>query len=460
MKKAKPCSGSDRQALSRRSFLQACGGASLAVASGAGAGALRAFADTGKREVPRPKFTIRKLSTTAEEIYECKDTLRRFSAGDMAFKKVPEELGIAFSKAFKETSARNIKEGLIGHGVSVGSATEARAHMAVNIAMGTWNTIIGPYGENRDNEGYRRWLPLNVPDEMYHNPYPNPDPADLARKVKQIAMCAGADRVGITHLNRKWVYTDKCLNSDSPEPPQPKPIVFRNVAQPAETDAELIIPESVTNAVVFLSGQCRAATQNGPATFQTMASTSLGYSLQGLTAVALAEAIRFMGYVAIPCMNETALSVPLAIDAGLGQLGRLGYLITPWFGPDVRIGKVLTNMPLSHDAPIDFGVTEFCMQCGICAMECPSGAISPDVERSYAPLQAAGPCGNPGARKWYINGKRCLKWWVESGAGCGRCTGVCPYAQVALGDHYNGNLSPEKFWDLELGQFGRRKVVY
>ena len=75
------------------------------------------------------------------------------------------------------------------------------------------------------------------------------------------------------------------------------------------------------------------STEIGPATFQTMASTSAGYSWSGLTAVSLAEAVRFMGYVAIPCMNETAMSVPLAIDAGLGQLGRLGYLITPWFGP-------------------------------------------------------------------------------------------------------------------------------
>jgi reductive dehalogenase len=191
-----------------------------------------------------------------------------------------------------------------------------------------------------------------------------------------------------------------------------------------------------------------------------MAGTSLGYSLQGITAVALAEAIRFMGYVAIPCMNETALSIPLAVDAGLGQLGRLGYLISPWFGPDARIGKVLTNMPLTYDSPIDFGVTEYCMQCGICAIECPSGAISADVERSYAPLEAAGPCGNPGARKWYINGKRCLKWWVESGAGCGRCTGVCPYAQATLGDYYDGKPSPEKFWDVEFGQYGHRKVVY
>jgi len=447
-------------AVSRRRFLRTCGGVSVAALGAGQSGALGAMEETPKREINEPKFTIKAASAGAEEIYECKESLARFSGANMAFKKVPEELGAAFSQEFKKEAARHIKNGKIGHGVAVANSAEARAHMALNIAANTWNTIIGPYGENRDNEGFRSWLPLNVPEEMYGNPDPDADADDLAGKIRQIATYCGADRVGITRINRKWVYSEKCVNSDSPAAPVTKAIVFRDVPQPAETESELIIPDSVTNAVVFLTAQPRASTQIGPSTFQTMAGTSLGYSRQGITAVALAEAIRFMGYVAIPCMNETALSIPLAIDAGLGQLGRLGYLISPWFGADMRIGKVLTNMPLTQDSPIDFGVTEFCMQCGICAMECPSGAISPDVERSWAPLEAAGPCGNPGARKWYINGKRCLKWWIESGSGCGRCTAVCPYSQVALGDYYDGDPRPEKFWEAEFDAHGHRKVTY
>jgi reductive dehalogenase len=437
-----------------------CGGASLALAGGAGPAVVRAATESGRREIRKPEFKIRKVSRSAEEIYECRESLKRFSGGDMAFKKVPEELGLAFSRAFKENIATNIENSRIGHGVKVKSPAEARAHMALDVAADTWNKIIGPYGENRDNEGYRSWHPLKVPGSMYTSPDPDPDPADLANKMKMIAAYVGADAVGITRINRKWVYADKCLNSDSAEPPETKPIVFRDVELPAETESELVIPESVTNAIVFVTVQPRMSTEIGPATFQTMASTSAGYSWSGLTAVSLAEAVRFMGYVAIPCMNETAMSVPLAVDAGLGQLGRLGYLVTPWFGPHVRIAKVLTNMPLTHDSPIDFGVTEFCMTCGICSMECPSGAISPDIERSWAPLKAAGPCGNPGARKWYINGKRCLKWWVESGAGCSRCTSVCPYTNLTLGSYLEDDPDPASFWDAEFGQYGHREVVY
>jgi len=191
-----------------------------------------------------------------------------------------------------------------------------------------------------------------------------------------------------------------------------------------------------------------------------MGATGMGYGRMGLTAVAIAEAIRAMGYNAIPCMNDTGLSVPMAMDAGLGQLGRLGYLISPWFGPHMRIGKVLTDMPLNPDSPIDFGVTEYCETCGICAKECPSGAISPDRERTYDPPRSAGSCGNPGALKWYVDGKKCLRWWIESGTGCSRCMNVCPYTKMTWTDYYDDNPDPARFWDMEVGPFGYKSVTY
>ena len=46
---------------------------------------------------------------------------------------------------------------------------------------------------------------------------------------------------------------------------------------------------------------------------------------QSFSAIAcLAEFIRKLGYGAIPMGNDTALSLPLAIDAGLGEMGRNG----------------------------------------------------------------------------------------------------------------------------------------
>ena len=57
--------------------------------------------------------------------------------------------------------------------------------------------------------------------------------------------------------------------------------------------------------------------------------TGLVYSKMPFVTSTLAQMIRNLGYNALPCGNDTALSIPLAIDAGLGQLGKNGLLITP-----------------------------------------------------------------------------------------------------------------------------------
>ena len=45
--------------------------------------------------------------------------------------------------------------------------------------------------------------------------------------------------------------------------------------------------------------------------------------------------IRNLGYKAEPTMNDTALAIPYALKAGLGEYGRHGLVITPEFGPRV-----------------------------------------------------------------------------------------------------------------------------
>lgn len=98
----------------------------------------------------------------------------------------------------------------------------------------------------------------------------------------------------------------------------------------------------------------------------------------------LAEFIRELGYVAIPGVNDLGASVAFAVDAGLGELGRTNRLITPEFGPAVRLCKVFTDMPLATDRPVRFGILEFCRVCKRCAESCPSEALSfkddPDFE--------------------------------------------------------------------------------
>ncbi len=446
---------------SRRRFIQLMAGASLVSVREVMSTEQAQAKSVPKRSVPLPKFKVRTSKKTAFERYKCKPNLKRFGSENMAFKVVSEELGGPFNKAYAANKMRNIQNGKIGHGWPVKDTFEARMWYALNVATTTWNQNIGPYGENRENRGFLSWLPQGLPQDFTSTPLPLENTNDLTRKIKVIAAYAGADKAGITEIDNRWMFNSVCLNGLDPGPPQIKHIVMKDVDQPMETEKEFVVPDSVRYAIVIINVQPRALTQIGPSSIAAVASTDQGYAQGALSAVALAQAIRSLGYVAIPCMNSTAMSIPLAIDAGLGELGRLGYLVTPEWGPHVRIDKVLTNLPLKPDRPITFGVTEYCTECGICAVECPSGAISPDKERSFDPPPSAGRCGNPGALKWYIDGKKCSRWWAESGAPCSNCMNVCPYTHATLGDGFEGKApDPDTFWELEANAYGRRNITY
>jgi epoxyqueuosine reductase QueG len=80
-------------------------------------------------------------------------------------------------------------------------------------------------------------------------------------------------------------------------------------------------------------------------------------------------------------------------------------------------------MPLVPDAPISFGVTEFCDVCGKCAEECPANAIS-KVKRTADAIDMS---NNPGVLKWPAKHTNCLRYWRETGLDCGSCIRSCPF---------------------------------
>lgn len=61
-----------------------------------------------------------------------------------------------------------------------------------------------------------------------------------------------------------------------------------------------------------------------------------------------------------------------ATRAGLGWVGKNALLITPRFGPRVRLATVLTDIPLPVGEPITAGQ---CGKCSACARVCPAHAI-------------------------------------------------------------------------------------
>ena len=61
---------------------------------------------------------------------------------------------------------------------------------------------------------------------------------------------------------------------------------------------------------------------------------------------------------------------------GLGEIGYSKMLLTPEFGPRVRIGIIITDMELEPDPIMKPGT--LCNRCMACVRECPSGCIPAD----------------------------------------------------------------------------------
>jgi epoxyqueuosine reductase len=256
--------------------------------------------------------------------------------------------------------------------------------------------------------------PSLMGDRWYKGAHPIDDAFEMTRTLKRAARFYGADLVGVADLDIRWVYANR-----------------RGDLEPIE------LPEGVRHAVVMAIAMDPigiATTPEVPAA----AATGLGYSRLAFTASTLAEFIRNLGYMALPAGNSLGLSVPMAIDAGLGQLGRNGLLITPEYGPRVRLCKVLTDLPLEPDKPVDFGITSYCRGCRLCAEACEVDAISKAAEPSWNPACRS---NSPGALKWYVDTERCYQYWCENGTDCSTCIAVCPFNDGPI------EASTNEFWE-------------
>jgi ferredoxin len=144
------------------------------------------------------------------------------------------------------------------------------------------------------------------------------------------------------------------------------------------------------------------------------------YVEAGRAAVQLAATIRGWGYPARAHMDgDYRVICPLvARDAGLGEIGRMGLLMTPRQGPRVRIAVVTTDLELTPDNDLpDASMIDFCQICGKCAENCPPKAISFDDRTEV-----------DGALRWKIKSDLCFRYWTTIGTDCGRCMNVCPYS--------------------------------
>ena len=269
-----------------------------------------------------------------------------------------------------------------------------------------WNMEYGfGFGSMRGNSGLYSWTEVadKVKRFIETDGRVKHSPAENSRIVKKAARFLGADLVGICNAHPNLIYSHE-LDLTSME------------------HRAIELPDGCTNAVVLAVEMDYESARYSPDAISG-ASTGLGYSMQAVLANLVATFIRGLGYRAIPSGNDTALSIPLAMAAGLGELGRMGLLITEPFGPRVRICKVFTDMPLEYDGYRPFGVTEFCRTCKKCAVSCPSQSI-PFGEPTF---EGPSTSNFSGVSKWYIDPEACFLFWVKNWMDCNNCVRVCPF---------------------------------
>ena len=128
---------------------------------------------------------------------------------------------------------------------------------------------------------------------------------------------------------------------------------------------------------------------------RSLANTEFHHVGDGVTATSH-EVARRLEDVGVRALNEpvafpmeqdrwpkpwTIALKPLAVAAGLGQMGIHRNVIHPRFGSFVLIGAVVVDRPIGGEGrPVDFNP---CFECKLCVAACPVGAISADGDFNF-----------------------------------------------------------------------------
>lgn len=249
---------------------------------------------------------------------------------------------------------------------------------------------------------------FSIPRHMKHIAFAEPtkDPYDISPEkatliAKNFAKHLGANIVGVCRVDPLCVYTNqrtgwkKTWTVDGKEQGYPP------------------------YAIVMTTEMSHTHVHAGPHT-PTAAETGFQYANGSYISSIMAHWISGLGYtgVAEHTGHYDVVLPPLAVQAGLGEIGRNGYLITPNLGSRVRLSVVLTDLPLVVDDPIDIGAEEFCENCMKCAYTCPSNSIPTTEKTEYH-----------GTMRWKLESESYSAYWNQVGTDCAICMGICPFSR-------------------------------
>lgn len=227
-----------------------------------------------------------------------------------------------------------------------------------------------------------------------------PDPEKFTRMIKEIAHYYGAVDVGITNLKPYHIYSHEGRYAEN----------WGKEINNTHTCAIVIVVAMRVDIMKFAPKL--------PVSLET----SRQYVEAAKIAHIIAEYIRSFGYDARSHTdgNYETLCVPLAVDAGLGVLSRMGIFMHPVHGSCLRLSIITTEMeliPTEKKARIQ-SMEKFCHICKKCADNCPTQSINSGEETV-----------SRGFRHWSIDQEKCFSFWKTIGTDCGFCIRVCPYTK-------------------------------
>lgn len=221
---------------------------------------------------------------------------------------------------------------------------------------------------------------------------------EATKLIKEKAIHLGAAEVGIVLLDQRWVYS--------------------NVGRgPEKWGAQ--IKNNHKFVVCYTVEMDYYKVSNAP-DFDVIEESANQYINAQKISITLANFIRELGYSArahVSGSNYQIIMPAVAYGAGLGELGRHGYLISKKYGSRVRLGAITTDIPLIADKPVMLGVQDFCKICRKCAHNCPSKAITEGKKQMVR-----------GVEKWQLNIEQCYRYWRSMGTDCALCMKVCPFS--------------------------------
>jgi NAD-dependent dihydropyrimidine dehydrogenase PreA subunit len=226
---------------------------------------------------------------------------------------------------------------------------------------------------------------------------PVADPAAMALEVKALAKRLGASLVGVAEVTEQDLYVGR----------DPGLRYAICIGLPMDRDEMEFAPQPRAAAEVMRT-----------------------YTAIAKVAVRLAAEIRALGWPARAYGNPNStdiLMIPLAVRAGLGELGKHGSMIGVEHGSNFRLAAVLTDLPLALDAPVDVGVQDVCARCRRCVDDCPPRAIFEEKQVVR------------GERKWYVDFDKCIPYFVKT-YGCAICIEVCPWSEPGRGPGLSARL--------------------